>query len=89
MLPASQSAESLLEEAHIKVSSVVSDLLGTSARRILLRTLASGKTDPVMLASLADRRLRATPDQLRNAFGACADLHPVYWRLAKLTLEEL
>ena len=27
--------ESLLEEAHIKVSSVVSDLLGTSARRML------------------------------------------------------
>ena len=27
--------ESLLEEAHIKLSSVVSDLLGTSARRML------------------------------------------------------
>jgi hypothetical protein len=27
--------EALLEEAHIKVSSVVSDLLGTSARRML------------------------------------------------------
>jgi transposase len=26
---------------------------------------------------------------LRNAFGACADLHPVYRRLVKLTLEEL
>jgi len=80
--------ESLLEEAHIKVSSVVSDLLGTSARR-MLQALADGETDPAMLASLADRRLRATPDQLRNAFGACADLHPVYRRLVKLTLEEL
>jgi transposase len=80
--------ESLLEEAHIKVSSIVSDLLGTSARR-MLQALADGETDPAMLASLADRRLRATPDQLRDAFGACADLHPVYRRLLKLTLEEL
>jgi transposase len=80
--------ESLLEEAHIKVSSVVSDLLGTSARR-MLQALADGETDPTALAALADSRLRATPDQLRNAFGACADLHPVYRRLVKLTLEEL
>ena len=37
--------ESLLEEAHIKLSSVVSDLLGTSARR-MLQALADGETDP-------------------------------------------
>ena len=37
--------ESLLEEAHIKVSSIVSDLLGTSARR-MLHALAEGETDP-------------------------------------------
>ena len=80
--------ESLLEEAHIKVSSVVSDLLGTSARR-MLHALAEGETDPAALAALADQRLRATPDQLRDVFGACADLHPVYRRLVKLTLEEL
>ena len=80
--------ESLLEEAHIKLSSVVSDLLGTSARR-MLQALADGETDPATLAALADQRLRATRDQLRDALGACADLHPVYRRLVKLTLEEL
>jgi transposase len=80
--------ESLLEEAHIKVSSMVSDLLGTSARR-MLQALADGETDPAALAALADSRLRATSDQLRDAFGACADLHAVYRRLVKLTLEEL
>jgi len=80
--------ESLLEEAHIKISSVVSDLLGTSARR-MLNAVGDGETDPAMLAALADSRLRATPDQLRDAFGACADLHPVYRRLVKLTLDEL
>ena len=69
--------ESLLEEAHIKLSSLVSDLLGTSARR-MLQALAEGETDPATLAALADSRLRATPDQLRNALEACADLHPVY-----------
>jgi transposase len=50
--------ESLLEEAHIKLSSLVSDLLGTSARR-MLRALADGETDPATVASLADQRLRA------------------------------
>jgi transposase len=80
--------ESLLEEAHIKLSSLVSDLLGTSARR-LLQALADGEPDPAVLAALADQRLRATPDQLRNAFAVCVDLHPVYRRLVKLTLEEL
>src|SRR5216110_104296 len=56
--------ESLLEEAHIKLSSLVSDLLGTSARR-MLQALADGETAPGTLAALADQRLRATSTQLR------------------------
>jgi transposase len=52
---------SLLEEAHIKLSSLVSDLLGASARR-MLQALAEGETNPTALATLADERLRATPD---------------------------
>lgn len=58
--------EALLEEAHIKLSSLVSDLWGASARRIL-KALADGETDPVALAKLADQRLRATPAQ--HVFG--------------------
>jgi transposase len=80
--------ECLLEEAHIKVSSLVSDLLGASARR-MLQALADGETSPATLAGLASRRLRATPDQLCDALGACTDLHPVYRRLLRLALEEL
>jgi transposase len=80
--------ESLLEEAHIKVSSLVSDLLGASARR-MLQALADGETDPATLAGLASRRLHATPEQLCDALGACTNLHPVYRRLLKLTLDEL
>ena len=40
--------EALLEEAHIKLSSLVSDLLGASARR-MLHALAEGETDPAAL----------------------------------------
>ena len=80
--------ESLLEEAHLKLSSLVSDLLGLSARR-MLQAVADGETDPGVLAGLADRRLRATPDQLSDALGACTDLHPVYRRLVRLSLAEL
>ena len=80
--------ESLLEEAHLKLSSLVSDLLGASARRIL-QAVADGETSPERLAALASQRLRATPEQLRDALGACTTLHPVYRRLLALTLEEL
>src|SRR3954451_4163045 len=72
--------EALLEEAHIKVSSIVSDLLGVSARR-MLQALADGETDPAAVATLATAHLRATPAQLCDAFQACPTLHPVYRRL--------
>jgi transposase len=80
--------EALLEEAHLKLSSLVTDLLGTSARR-MLRAVADGATDPAAVAALADQRLRATPAQLADALEACAMLHPVYRRLLTLTLDEL
>jgi len=80
--------EALLEEAHIKLSSLVSDLLGASARR-MLKALADGETNPAALAALADRKLRATQAQLCDALGACTELNPVYRRLLKMALEEL
>jgi transposase len=80
--------EALLEEAHIKLSSLVSDLLGASARR-MLKALAEGETNPAVLASLADKRLRATREQLSDALGACAQLNPTYRRLVRMILEEL
>jgi len=80
--------EALLEEAHIKLSSLVSDLLGTSARR-MLQALADGESDPAALAALANYRLRATQEQLRDALAACRELSPVYRRLLKMALEDL
>jgi transposase len=80
--------EALLEEAHIKLSSLVSDLLGVSARR-MLKAVADGGTDPAAQATLADKKLRATQAQLCDALGACTELKPVYRRLLKMFLEEL
>ena len=80
--------EALLEEAHIKLSSLVSDLLGVSARR-MLHALAEGETDPAALAALADQHLRATSAELRDALGACTELNPVYRRLVRLALDDL
>jgi transposase len=79
--------EALLEQAHLKLSSLVSDLLGVSARR-MLQALADGETDPDRLAALAHCRLRATPEQLCDALGAATKLSPVYRRLQML-LDEL
>jgi transposase len=80
--------ESLLEEAHIKLSSLVSDLLGLSARR-MLKAIAEGETNPATLAALADERLRATTEELCDALGACTELNPVYRQLLNMALEEL
>jgi transposase len=80
--------EALLEEMHLKLSSLVSDLFGPSARR-MLDAIAEGATDPAAVAALASQRLRATPEALTDALGACAGLHPVYRRLLQLALTEL
>jgi transposase len=58
--------ESLLEECQIKLSSVVSDLLGASGQRIL-RAMAQGERDPARLAELGDKRLRVTDAELKDA----------------------
>jgi len=79
--------EALLEEAHLKLSSLVSDLLGLSGRR-MLQAMAEGETDPAVVAARADCRLRATQEQLCDALGAYQELHPVYRRLLKTALEE-
>ena len=72
----------------MKLSSFVSDLLGPSADACC-SAIAEGETRPTAVAALGSQRLRATPDQLCDALGACPDLHPVHRRLLQLTLEEL
>jgi transposase len=78
--------ESLLEECQIKLSSVVSDLLGASGQRIL-RAMAAGETDPARLRQLGDKRLRATGEELRDALNG--QLHPLHRKVLMLYLQRL
>jgi transposase len=78
--------EALLEETRIKLSSVVSELLGLSGRRIL-QALASGESDPVVLAELGDFRLKCGKQELADALRG--QLEPLHREMLKLFLERL
>jgi transposase len=58
--------QKLLADAHIKLASVASDMMGVSGLAILAALLA-GPTDPQALAEWAKGRLRTKGDQLANA----------------------
>ena len=78
--------ECLLEEMRIKLSIVVSDLLGVSGLRIL-RALAEGETDPRRLALLGDDRLRCSEEQLVDALRGRPQ--PMHGEMLALQLERL
>jgi transposase len=78
--------ECLLEEARIKLSSVISDLFGVSGRRIL-EALSKGESDAVKLAELGDDRLRCTKEQLADALAGSPE--PGHRQLLKLHMERL
>ncbi|MEV0624159.1 IS110 family transposase [Nonomuraea sp. NPDC050404] len=61
-----QRTEKLLEDAQIKISSVISDIFGRSGRR-MLAALTEGERDAAALARLADHRIRATAEELAEA----------------------
>jgi transposase len=64
-----------LEDANIKLAGVASDVLGASGRD-MLRAMARGEGDPVVLAELARGRLRAKIPQLQEALlGEVTDHH--------------
>src|SRR6201987_5516278 len=78
--------ECLLEEMRIKLSIVVSDLLGASGLRIL-HALANGETDPKKLAQLGGERLQCTEEQLVDALTGRAQ--PVHGEMLALQLQRL
>src|SRR5260370_6046608 len=53
-----------LEDANIKLDSVLSDLMGKSGRA-MIEALIAGETNPVKLAGLADRRVEESPEGIR------------------------
>jgi transposase len=55
-----------LEDANIKLSSVISDIMGLSGRR-MLDAIVQGETSPERLASLAGDRIQASPSELTEA----------------------
>ncbi|MFC7248221.1 IS110 family transposase [Catellatospora aurea] len=67
--------EKLLEDAQIKLSSVVSDVFGASGRD-MMAALVAGRRDPHVLAQLARSSLRRKIDVLEEAFvGRFTDHH--------------
>jgi transposase len=80
--------EGFLEEARIKLSSHVTDLLGVSARR-MLHALAEGQADPVQIAALAEPGLRASQEELRDALSAAVTLSDLQRQILRLFLERL
>ena len=53
----------LLESAHVKLDSVMSEVFGVSGM-LMLQALADGRAAPAEMADLAKRRLRRKVDQL-------------------------
>ena len=58
-----QRIQKTLEDANIKLDSVISDVMGKSGRA-MIEAMIAGETNPAKLASFADRRLKASPSQL-------------------------
>jgi transposase len=70
-----QRVEKLLEDAQIKLSSVISDIFGVSGRA-MLEALIAGNRDPKALAQMAKGRMRAKiPDVEEALTGFFTDHH--------------
>lgn len=80
-----QRLEKLLEAAGIKLSSVASDILGVSGRA-MLEALIDGDHDPVVLADLARRRLRAKIPALTEALTGRFTTHHAFLARTHLNL---
>ena len=81
-----QRIQKVLEDANVKLTSVVSDILGKSGRAIL-DALVAGETDPARLAARASSRLAASPAQLTQALQGRVSPHHRF--LLKLHLSQI
>ena len=81
-----QRIEKLLEDALIKISSVLTDVLGVSGRA-MIEALIAGQRSPTVLAELAQGRARRKRTALEQALhGRFTDHHA---RLARMLLGQL
>jgi transposase len=81
-----QRIQKTLEDANIKLDSVVTDILGLSGRRII-EALIAGQTMPQALATLAHRRIHASTDELEAALRGRVTKHHRF--LLKLHLDQI
>jgi len=76
-----QRIQKTLEDANIKLDSVISDIIGLSGRA-MIEALIAGQSEPDKLAALAHRRIKASPAELEAALrGRVTDHHRFMLRL--------
>jgi transposase len=76
-----QRIQKTLEQANVKLDSVISDVLGQSGRA-MLEAMIAGESDPQALAKLANPRIKATPETLVRALdGRLTEVHRVLLRV--------
>jgi transposase len=82
-----QRLQKTLEDANIKLTEAISDILGTSGRAIL-RALIAGETDPARLSTLTTGRLKASPAQLVDVLHGRVTAHHRFMLKLHLTQVE-
>lgn len=75
-----------LEDANIKLDSVVTDIMGLSGRK-MVEAMIAGEADPAKLARLADPRLKASQETLREALRGRVTRHHRF--LLRLHLQQI
>jgi transposase len=76
-----QRIQKTLESAGLKLTGLISDILGATGRAIL-EALIAGESDPTVLAQLKRKGIRASQEQLRDALqGRLQDHHRLLLRL--------
>ncbi len=85
-----QRVEKLLEDAHLKLSSVISDIHGVSGRD-MLEAIIAGERNPKVLAQLARRRMRRKISELEQALDCSfvSDEHALVLKMMLATIDHL
>src|SRR5580700_10223588 len=81
-----QRLQKTLEDANIKLDSVISDIMGLSGRA-MIEALIAGESDPERLAQLAHRRIKAPPEALCEALRGRVTRHHRF--LLRLHLKQI
>ena len=79
-----QRLQKTLEEADIKLDSVITDVVG---RRAMIEAMIAGVSDPAKLAGLANRRIKVSPQTLTEALRGRVTRHHRF--LLRLHLDQI